>query len=150
MPINREEVREFFNGLACKWDSYAPAEDWIVTKIFTNIGSIQNQTVLDVGCGTGFLVPYYIQGNVGDLDCIDIAEQMIDVARSKFDYANVNFICEDILEYQAERKYDLIKTSRTVANDSPVFPLFKTAQAGHRQPFFSKWHLRACWDIPSP
>ncbi len=108
MPINREEVREFFNGLACKWDSYTPAEDWIVTKIFTNIGSIQNQTVLDVGCGTGFLVPYYIQGNVGDLDCIDIAEQMIDVARSKFDYANVNFICDDILEYEADEKYDLI------------------------------------------
>ena len=61
MPINREEVREFFNGLACKWDSYTPAEDWIVTKIFTNIGSIQNQTVLDVGCGKGRVLAFLLK-----------------------------------------------------------------------------------------
>ena len=108
MAINTEEVKDFFNSLAYKWDSYTPADDAIVREIFSNIGSLQNMTVLDGGCGTGFLVPYYIDSNVGDLDCIDISDEMIRVARSKYDYDNVSFICQNILEYEAEGRYDII------------------------------------------
>lgn len=64
-------------------------------------------SLLDVGCGFGGLLGYArSRGIVLDYTGIDVAENMIDWARSSF--KNAQFICGDFLECKFSRKFDYV------------------------------------------
>ena len=48
-------------------------------------------TVLDIGAGTGRCIPYFLLENV-HLTCVDISENMLSVAKSKFPNKDIHFI----------------------------------------------------------
>lgn len=71
--------------------------------------------------GTGVLVPYlsnYV-GKDGKVIAIDIADKMLEVAQSKYNFENVSFVCDDIL------KVDLPKESFDYIICYSVFPHFE-------------------------
>lgn len=105
--IRESKVREFFNEYAGKWDSYSVNTE-AIAAIFNNLEINENSTVLDVGCGTGVLVPFYLEKNIHHLDAIDISDRMIEICRRKFDDPRINFICQNVMELETEEQYDLI------------------------------------------
>ncbi|MGB9840769.1 class I SAM-dependent methyltransferase, partial [Thermovenabulum sp.] len=96
--------KEFFNNLALEWDDKVKHDPFKLREIINLVNFSEGAAVLDVGCGTGVLVPYIIEkiGKSGRIVGLDIAEKMIEKAREKFSekyFPNVNFVVGDIMEY---------------------------------------------------
>ena len=104
--INKESVIDFFNKLAPSWDAGMIKDDFIIKTILDNAEVKENNEVLDVACGTGVLIPYYKERKVKSITGIDISQNMIDIAKSKFDF--VSFICDDAETYVFDKKFDNI------------------------------------------
>ncbi|KZL92072.1 class I SAM-dependent methyltransferase [Clostridium magnum] len=115
------EQKEFFNSMAYEWDTYCKHDTEKIKLILKLLGIKEGSKVLDVGTGTGVLVPYlftYVGVN-GKVTAIDAAEKMIEVAQSKYNFDNVSFICGDVL------KEDLPKETFDYTICYSVFPHFQ-------------------------
>ena len=91
--------REFFNTRASTWDERVAEKD--TSRLAAMAGCIDikpGDTMLDVGTGTGVFVPFFLDkiGSKGRLVCLDYAEKMLEIARSKRFGGNISFICADI------------------------------------------------------
>jgi demethylmenaquinone methyltransferase/2-methoxy-6-polyprenyl-1,4-benzoquinol methylase len=105
--------RDFFNNLASEWDNKVTHDPFKLTEIINLINLSEGASVLDVGCGTGVLVPYIIEkiGYSGRIVGLDIAEKMVERAREKFperDFPNVVFVVGDIMNYNSRDSFDFI------------------------------------------
>lgn len=109
--MNYDEVR-FFDNLAPKWDddeilSTPEKIRSILSKIPLKIGD----DVLDLGTGTGVLIPYIIErvGDDGSVTAVDGSMGMLTLAIKKYgDLPNVNFIFADFESTIFDSKFDLI------------------------------------------
>jgi demethylmenaquinone methyltransferase/2-methoxy-6-polyprenyl-1,4-benzoquinol methylase len=107
MDIN--SVINFFDKQAATWDAEMIKDDNIIGKILDNAQISENTTVLDVACGTGVMIPYYIDKKVKSVTGIDISRNMIDIAEEKFSaLENVSFICDSAISYSFNNKFDRI------------------------------------------
>jgi demethylmenaquinone methyltransferase/2-methoxy-6-polyprenyl-1,4-benzoquinol methylase len=92
--------REVFNAMSQNWDDTSRL-DLVRLELMCNlIGIKRGDKLLDVGCGTGVLVPYLCAlTNESFITCIDFSIGMIEVAKSKFVDREVEFICDDVLTH---------------------------------------------------
>ncbi len=82
--------RSFFNNAAGTWDEqfYTPKLTTFLEKFVPTFSLKPGQNILDVGTGTGILIPFLLQavGPGGSITAIDYAEKMIQVCRSKYSH----------------------------------------------------------------
>lgn len=86
--------------MAEKWDTVCHHDKDKIQYIL-NFLNIQNGVkVLDVGTGTGILLPFLAKqvGEQGKVIAIDVSDKMLEVAQRKYSYNNVSFVCDDVLE----------------------------------------------------
>ncbi len=104
------EDREFFNIVAENWDNMCCHPPEKVNHVIESIDFAKGEKVLDVGSGTGVLIPYLERkiGKNGSITAIDIAENMIKVSRRKNKYSNLNFQIADFFKYESKEEYDCI------------------------------------------
>lgn len=76
--------------------------------------SFKNASVLDVGCGSGDLVPYLRNLKIGRYLGIDIYEPAIKIAKKK--YPNENFIVGDLLKKKFHR-FDFVICSGALSTN---------------------------------
>ncbi len=114
--MNKQDVISFFDRLALGWDADMIRCDEVINRILDNAGICGDVEVLDVACGTGVLFPDYLSRNVKSLTAIDIAPEMVRIAREKF--PQVEVLCGDVTEKVFEKKFDRI----VVYNAFPHFP----------------------------
>ena len=97
--------KDFFNSVASSWDQTCNHNMEKVEKILDLSEIKKGDHVLDVGTGTGVLIPslYRRVGSTGYIKAVDIAENMINLAKKKNVYINVNFECRDILEINGSK-----------------------------------------------
>jgi ubiquinone/menaquinone biosynthesis C-methylase UbiE len=91
--------REFFNRRAATWDEKVAEKDSTrLEMLLSRLDIAPGAKVLDVGTGTGVFVPYLLRkiGEKGELVCLDFAEEMLNIARTKRFPGNIDFICADI------------------------------------------------------
>lgn len=91
--------KEFFNAAAFSWDEICRHDMEKVEGILDLVNIEKGSHVLDVGTGTGVLVPSLsrrVTGS-GQIKAVDIADKMIEVAKRKNRLENVIFSCEDAL-----------------------------------------------------
>lgn len=114
--MNKQDVISFFDRLAPGWDADMIRHEDVIAAILDNAGIGQGVDVLDVACGTGVLFPDYLSRGVGSLTAVDIAPEMVRIAREKYPQAQV--LCGDVEEVTFDRQFDCI----VVYNAFPHFP----------------------------
>ncbi len=88
---------DYFSEIGHDWDNIVGNDDdrvRAIGEVFHMIDMAQNNTVLDVGCGNGVLIPIiqpYI-GNNGKIIAVDAAAGMIETAKKKHaHFGNIQF-----------------------------------------------------------
>lgn len=102
--------REFFNERANMWDSMSlhdPKKVEYITEILKIEGT---EDILDVGTGTGIMIPQYLSRiTTGHVTAVDYSENMIAVAKSKNpESETLDYRVLDIYEIEQVERYDLI------------------------------------------
>ena len=117
--MEKQDVIDFFDRCAPNWDADMIKNDVIIGKILDNAEVGQDMDVLDVACGTGVMIPYYLERGASSVTAIDISSEMAKIAAGKFaDEPKVTVICGDVEDVRFGRKFDRI----VVYNAFPHFP----------------------------
>lgn len=116
--MDQKEIISFFNRCAPTWDAEMIKDDRVISEILNHAEIGPGKRVLDVACGTGVLIPYYLSRNTLSVTGIDISPEMIRIAEKNFPQENVRFVCRDVETYTAEERFDCVM----VYNAFPHFP----------------------------
>jgi len=102
--------RAYFNARACDWDKTCIHDKRKVSYIVDSLQIKSTDRILDVGTGTGVLIPYLLEhlDDHGHITAVDVSEKMLEVAESKYSGENITYRQGDVLEMQMDEKYDLI------------------------------------------
>jgi demethylmenaquinone methyltransferase/2-methoxy-6-polyprenyl-1,4-benzoquinol methylase len=106
--------RAIFNELAPEWDSTVvrtPEQSTTLRSVIASLSLAEDSVILDVGCGTGVLVPYILPfiGRNGSYTGMDVSDGMIAEANRKFSDPRIRFLAGDIYECQPETNvYDAV------------------------------------------
>ncbi len=114
--MNKDNIKTFFDKIAPNWDNEPIADEEILNTILENGGIEKDIDILDVGCGTGVLFPYYLAINVKSITAVDMSSEMVKIAKSKF--PQVDVICGDAETITFDRQFDAIM----IYNAFPHFP----------------------------
>ena len=91
----------YFNQLADSWDKRFQTEALSVflEQLVPTFGLLPGQKVLDLGTGTGVLIPFLLKavGSTGQVSAVDYAEKMVKICKSKYTHLpNVNFSVQQV------------------------------------------------------
>ena len=106
--MNKQDVIAFFDERAAEWDRTLRHDDEVISAILDNAEVGRGCDVLDVGCGTGVLIPDYLSRQVGSVTAVDISPEMLRTAAAKFPHENVRFLCADAECAEFDREFDCI------------------------------------------
>ncbi|HWQ07263.1 MAG TPA: class I SAM-dependent methyltransferase [Feifaniaceae bacterium] len=84
MHLNTDAVAAFFDQRAETWDAHSSPREDVINTILDVAGIARGVSVLDVGCGTGVLFPYYLARGAAAVTGVDISPAMIAQAKAKF------------------------------------------------------------------
>ena len=126
MDNYKKRIRESFNRRADTYDKYAIIQKEVAGRIFDRLSGIkiQPKSILDLGCGTGFLTQK-ISALYPDAKIIplDFSEEMLRICRSKVNKTNP--ICADIENIPInESCFDLIISSLTFHWATDLYSIF--------------------------
>lgn len=99
--------REFFNSMAEKWDTVCQHDTNKIEYILDLLNIENKSKILDVGTGTGILIPFLSErvGEEGKIIAIDVSEKMLEVAQRKYSNRNTTFVCGDVLEADLPKEF---------------------------------------------
>ena len=106
--MKKQDVIDYFDRYAPQWDADMVRHEAVISSILDNGGITEGVSVLDVACGTGVLIPDYLQRNVVSVTGVDISPKMITIAEEKFSQPNVHFVCSDVETVVFETSFDRI------------------------------------------
>lgn len=101
---------EFFNQIAKEWDSIIEVNEKKINTLLSKLNITDNSKVLDIGTGTGVLIPFLKSLNPnGYIKGVDISSEMLNVAREKFrNIEKVSFELVDVENDVINETYDSI------------------------------------------
>ncbi len=109
--MNAQEIK-FFDDLSVRWDDdeilSTPGK---IAEILSFIGIRRGMDILDLGTGTGVLLPFLAEmvGNDGSITAVDISTGMLSQAIAKYGtLPNVHFVNKDFEEERIYGEYDII------------------------------------------
>lgn len=102
-----DKMKDFFNNLALDWDNHSIGDPEKLERIFKTAELCENSRILDIACGTGVLENHLLKHNPKSILAVDLAENMIDKAKTKFNDSRVTFLCENVFNITDE-KFDFI------------------------------------------
>lgn len=104
---SKQNIKEFFDSKAHLWDSIAIDCSEKIRRILDLAHVSTGDSVLDIACGTGILVPFYIERGVNKILGVDISSKMIQKAKTKSaDIQVASFICADAEEIVFDKSYN--------------------------------------------
>ena len=107
-----KDQKEFFNRLANDWDNISVHDLKKVDFIISLLNLKGNEKILDVGTGTGILIPFYEKYlTSGSVLALDFSEEMITRCKEKYpeiDHPLVEFEVADIYDAMYKDEFDIV------------------------------------------
>ena len=104
--------KKFFNEKAEIWDEITVHNLEKVQYITEMLGIHGDDRILDVGTGTGIMIPFYERYLVnGSVVAVDYSEKMIEVARSKYpekEHPKISYIVSDVYDLKYDSDFDIV------------------------------------------
>lgn len=115
-----DEIAAYFDERADSWDeSGCSGESRVQGAVLSLVDLKPGDTVLDLGCGTGVMVPFYLAAKAGKIVAVDVSEKMIECAREKFgSEPSVELRASDALSLDGGERFDAV----VIYNAYPHFP----------------------------
>lgn len=105
----KNNLKKFFDRRAKKWDSFEHTDINIIRSLVEQLNIRNGDSVLDVGCGTGIITGILQELSSTYVDAIDISDEMIKIAKRKYQSNNfIHFICEDLYTFKTDKRYDFL------------------------------------------
>ncbi len=105
--MRKSDIIRFFDKLSSEWDSGLEPNDVKMKVILDTAGVKSGDCVLDIACGTGVMIDYYLARNVSAVTGIDISKGMAEIAEKKYaGNERVTIICGDAESYSFSSQYD--------------------------------------------
>ena len=100
------KTQEYFDKAADKWDeNFKSNEEFINAGIILS-GLEENAKIADIACGTGVLFGKLLEKNPSSVYGIDISQNMLDIARKKYDDERISLFCGDFMDFE-ETDFDM-------------------------------------------
>jgi demethylmenaquinone methyltransferase/2-methoxy-6-polyprenyl-1,4-benzoquinol methylase len=107
--IEANKVKAFFNRLAPEWDAHTVRDEAVIEAILDAAEIGAGMHILVVACGTGVLIPDYLNRGAASVTGADISETMAEIARGKFQNdARVTILCANAETADFQRQFDRI------------------------------------------
>lgn len=139
---NHQHVRSTFNETATVYDQQRrkliPCFDDFY-GIAASLADSQQEAprILDLGAGTGLFASLLVERYPNaKLTLIDLADNMLDVARARFDgNPNIEYVCADYTSFIAPDTYDIVISGLSIhhLSDSDKEQLYKNSYANLRE-----------------
>lgn len=102
--------RDFFDNIAKEWYNIIEVNEEKINILLSKLDIKENERVLDVGTGTGVLIPFIKKLNKnGYIRCVDLSNGMLEVARKKYKHIpNLDFEIIDVENEVIKEKYNKI------------------------------------------
>jgi ubiquinone/menaquinone biosynthesis C-methylase UbiE len=104
--------KDFFNEKAGVWDEITVHNLEKVQYITKMLRIHSDDRILDVGTGTGIMIPFYEKYLVdGSVVAVDYSEKMIEVARSKYpekEHPTISYLVSDVYDLKYDADFDLV------------------------------------------
>ena len=115
-----DKVAAYFNERAGKWDeSGCSGESRVQGAVLSLVDLKPGDSVLDLGCGTGVMIPFYLAAQAGKIVAVDVSEKMVERAREKFgNEPSVELRASDALSLDESERFD----TAVIYNAYPHFP----------------------------
>ncbi len=107
MKDKQNEIKQFFNERAEKWDNICAYSQEKIAAIVTLAGITSGSHVADIACGTGVMIPEMLSRNPARILGIDLSEKMIAKAHSKFADSRLQLLAADLFDVQ-ETGFDTV------------------------------------------
>jgi len=128
MDKDKKEEIEFFNKHAEEWDEYITDENIEVAKEVIKKYKIgRNNSVLDVGAGTGILYSLLKNENLSGYLGIDISPKMIEVFKEKHPDAEIRRIDFET-NVELDKRFDFVIIYDTIPHLDKIDMVFKNAR----------------------
>jgi ubiquinone/menaquinone biosynthesis C-methylase UbiE len=108
-PFEKDR-KAFFNQAASSWDEQFVNADLagFLKTLVPRFDLVSRQRVLDLGAGTGMLIPYLVRvvGPSGLIVAVDFAEKMVEICRKKYSgLSNVKIELQNVEELDFPQNY---------------------------------------------
>lgn len=115
-----DEIAAYFDERADSWDeSGCSGESRVQGAVLSLVDLKPGDTVLDLGCGTGVMIPFYLAAQAGKIVAVDVSEKMVERAREKFGgEPSVELRASDALSLDEGERFD----AAVIYNAYPHFP----------------------------
>jgi ubiquinone/menaquinone biosynthesis C-methylase UbiE len=104
--------KDFFNEKAGVWDEITVHNLEKVQYITKMLRIHSDDRILDVGTGTGIMIPFYEKYLVdGSVVAVDYSEKMIEVTRSKYpekEHPTISYLVSDVYDLKYDADFDLV------------------------------------------
>ena len=112
------DVASYFDARAEVWDATCKLRTSTARRLRQLLDNLSGAHVIDVACGTGIMVDFYLKEGADNVVAVDISRKMCEVAARKFSGdERVRVLCADILQARLE-PVDVV----VVYNAYPHFP----------------------------
>jgi malonyl-CoA O-methyltransferase len=115
-------LSQYFSRSARRYHASAHFQRQIAATLAERtFDSIRPETILEVGCGTGFLTRLLVDRYPrAAIDAVDLSSEMICLARQNLPAANVRWHVDDMNRLDADRQIDLVASSTALHWGDPV------------------------------
>ena len=104
--------KDFFNEKAGIWDEITVHNLEKVQYITEMIGIHSDDRILDVGTGTGIMIPFYEKYLLnGSVVAVDYSEKMIELTRLKYpekEHPKISYLVSDVYDLKYDAEFDLV------------------------------------------
>lgn len=100
--MDTAQIRSFFNQRAANWDETCFHHPDRLAAVAALAQIQKGDRVLDIGCGTGILVPQLLHYEPSSVLAVDFSEEMIAAARKKLEDSRVRFVAADFFKIEED------------------------------------------------